>query len=211
MHVSPLLQQFCLLVHSSPDLPTVSPLPLPNTVCISGKAGDEKLFVAEVGGERLQFSRSLVCLCSWSGVWAALRRGVRRGALLRDIARRRQRARALARSAAAAEHRAHEDGGKSPMADEVMLGTDVAASPAPGGCSSGCLDPVAGIHHKTCPNMGKVCVVDPKSAFGALKPGSIVSPSPPSARHLRPTRGVPPFPPRLAYGRTPVWGSPRAV
>ena len=62
-------------------------------------------------------------------------------------------------------------GGKAPMADEVMLGTDVAASPAPGGCSSGCLDPAAGIHHKTCPNMGKVCVVDPKSAFGALKPG----------------------------------------
>ena len=60
-----------------------------------------------------------------------------------------------------------KSGGKAGAAEEADGPAAVAASPAPGCCTSGCLDPTAGIHHKNCPNTGKVMIIDPKSAMGA--------------------------------------------
>lgn len=142
----------------------------PSGVCISGKAGDEKLFVAEVGGQRLQ-------VLSLSGLPLQLVTGF---GPLSGVACDNEHCCVTSLEGDSAlvllrvlppppSIELMKSGGKAAAVEEAEDATAVAASPAPGACTSGCLDPCAGIHHKNCPNTGKVMVVDPKSAVGAVK------------------------------------------
>lgn len=152
-----------------PNPPVVELSPLP-AVCISGKAGDEKLFVAEVGGQRLQ-------VLSLSGLPLQLVTGF---GPLSGVACDNEHCCVTSLEGDSAlvllrvlppppSIELMKSGGKAAAVEEAEDATAVAASPAPGACTSGCLDPCAGIHHKNCPNTGKVMVVDPKSAVGAVK------------------------------------------